>query len=132
MENKEIIEGNRIISHSDFNTYEFAELNRKPISDNFYLNVLTYHKDWNMLMPVVEKIENTWISGSRSKVTICRNFVEIVHTVGYHNTDYAKNSDLKKDNQLGGECYVNNFTKIENTYRMVVEFIKWYNENKNN
>lgn len=91
---------------------------------------LRYQSSWDWLMPVVEKIESLWISGEQSSVTIRRNFVEIVHEVGYNNIDYAKNSNLRKDNELGGAFHTNNYTKIENTYKMVIEFIKWYNTQK--
>jgi hypothetical protein len=120
-----IEEGNKLI----------AEFCSKPYDKNHLWfkgkeGILKYHKSWDWLMPVVEKIESLWISGAQPRCTIRGNFVEIVHEVGYHNIDYAKNSDLKKDNQIGGACYTNNYSKIENTCRMVVEFIKWYNENK--
>jgi hypothetical protein len=94
------------------------------IDGNYECEELKYNYSWAWLMPVIEKIESLWIGHSQPRCKIEGTYCQIADSGGY----YAKNSDLKKDNQLGGACYPNNYTKIENTYRMVVEFIKWYNQ----
>jgi hypothetical protein len=76
-----------------------------------------YHREWNWLMPVVEKIENTWINGGRPVCNTQSNRVQIYLTTGYQNTDFAS------------EVYEEQ-TKIKSVYKGVLEFIKWYNENK--
>ena len=67
----------------------------------------TYHKDWNWLIEVVEKIESL---GYRMEIVkhICRIYLS--------NKETIVNSE--------------NTPKIEAVYNAVVEFIKWYN-NKN-
>ena len=69
---------------------------------------LEYHTSWDWLMPVVEKIESiggqqVFINGSS-----CNIYGERHETI---------------------KAYGN---KLESTYASVVEFIKWYNENKKN
>lgn len=77
------------------------------------INYILYHSDWNQLMPVVEKIESL----GTGYVMMENNKCEIVITL---------------DNQ-GKKHFSNRFiqnTKLESVYEGVVEFIKWYNENK--
>lgn len=69
---------------------------------------LKYHTDWNWLMEVVERIENFgfefFIVESRCKIA--------------HNTDHSIETII--DFEIIG-------TKLQATYKAVVEFIKWYN-----
>ena len=77
---------------------------------------LQYHTSWDWLMPVVEKIEEderynidilqygTIISSNTKE----QGYLEIVNNV----------ADISFDN------------KIEHTYKAVVQFIKYYNQNK--
>ena len=78
---------------------------------------LAYHSSWDWLMPVVEKIETF-----NHAVTITQNICTIRacimgdSTVRAHQTGNYKTPD----------------TKLYNTWLAVVEFIKWYNSNKDN
>ena len=72
-----------------------------------------HHTSWDWLMPVVEKMEN-----SSAKITIGRMFCEI---------EYKDLFD--KDKQF--EIKIVSGVKINAVNGAVVEFIKWYNENKN-
>jgi hypothetical protein len=72
------------------------------IKDGRTVHYLKYHSSWEWLMPVVEKIEHTYA---------------YVNIKGCH----VKISTLVD---------VNAPTKLEAVYKAVVEFIKWYNENK--
>jgi len=65
-------------------------------------NQLQYHTSWDWLMPVVEKIE---------------------HTSAYVN---VKGCHVKISTWVD----VNAPTKLEAVHKAVVEFIKWYNEQK--
>ena len=68
------------------------------------LDKLKYHTDWNWLMQVVENIESLGI------------VVEIRENVCYIETSQGNyTSELEE-------------TKIQATYKAVVEFIKWYND----
>ena len=63
-----------------------------------------YHKSWNWLMPVVEKIEN----------------------LGYGVTIFRKGCHIDAGVYISNEY--NNAPKITQTYKAVIEFIKWYND----
>ena len=69
-----------------------------------------YNTDWNRLMQVVEKIENLGYS------------VNISSSMIYINGDKGR---VVNPINIGFEI-----TKIQATYNVCVEFIKWYNENK--
>lgn len=81
---------------------------------------LNYHKDWNELMPVVEKIESIYDS---------------FH--GYFGVHISSNScciqGTKLDTRPGKEHYayfneVVHESKIKATHYAVYQFITWYNE----
>lgn len=76
-------------------------------------NTLHYHSSWDWLMPVVEKIE-----GLGWEVQI-----------GYHL--YAKESEiLVHDSGDSHHWTYRNSSKIQAVYEAVIEFIKFYNEQK--
>lgn len=90
-------DGKGIIIQSD---YDFEKFNSHPMLE---ARSMIFHRDWNWLMQVVEKIENL---GHRVEIVkhVCR--------IG--------------DHFLTSE----NLSKIKSTYTTVVAFIKWYNDNK--
>ncbi len=68
---------------------------------------LNFHKSWDWLMPVVEKIEalnNAW------EIDIYRNNCEIFMAPVFNIDDVTFTSK----------------TKLEATYKAIIEFIKWY------
>ena len=67
-----------------------------------------YHKSWDWLMPVVDKIDKLVPNG--------RTFIEYTEDLWWVNLDKA-----------WAESRV---SKIDATYKAVVEFIKWYNKEK--
>jgi len=73
------------------------------------LNLLDFHKSWDWLMPVVEKIENTYPAGPRV----------IFKIEGIEANIYS--SDIDLDIQI---CYS---SKINSTFTAIVQFIQWYN-----
>lgn len=77
----------------------------RPNGGVIFVSKLSYHKDWNWLMDVVEKIEMLgyvfFIHGNKCEVNGTGNF----------------QGTLK-------------LTKKESTYQSVVQFIEWYNNNK--
>lgn len=91
-----------------------------------------YHKSWDWLMPVVEKIESLNLGDNTLKTIFSEEDVYLNSSVSF--------SIMYK------ECYINFFgemkvyenwisvtecdSKIKAAYTAVVEFIKWYNENK--
>ena len=84
--------------------------------DTFFDNQLKFHKDWNWLMKVVEKIHSmqsygvlinpngTYIQDEDDKV-ICMTF---------------------KNEEVNGEIISS--SNIEATFNCCAEFVKWYNE----
>jgi hypothetical protein len=80
-----------------------------------------YHDDWSDLMPVVEKIEKTKVGNYYAfPVKIMNRFCCVeCHEANYrpgiiYQTPYGHNPD----------------SKIEAVYKAVIEFIEWYNNNK--
>lgn len=100
------IENNKLIA--DF-------MNHPDLGTKGDFSYLKYHTSWDWLMPVVEKIENILLSTDNSfNVTIgCGIYCTIQDA-------YGELIDINT-------CEP---TKIEATYKAVVEFIKWYNKNK--
>ena len=105
MENKEIIEGNKLVAEFDGWVID----NSFPDKDRTYIKnggieldtTFKYHTSWDWLMPVVQKI--------------CKL--------------HRPSKEYFLIEKLYQSCFDN--TPIK-TYKAVVEFIKWYNENKNN
>ena len=79
----------------------------------FHERDLKFHKDWNWLMEVVEKIESIKIETYKVRVDIYFNCCKI------NPTHWEQLISI----------YGNKETKIEAVYNACVEFIKWYNEN---
>ncbi len=107
MNEQEILKNNKLIA-----VFMGAYVNGhgQIISGTVYLSSdsLQYHKDWNLLMPAVEKIESLInISG----VTICNNICRID----------TPNDELQWERLS---------TKIESVYSAVVKFIEWHNSQK--
>jgi hypothetical protein len=73
-----------------------------------YKSYLSYHKSWDELMPVVEKIEEEY------EVSILGDECEI-STMGY---------------RVSRIVLVQDSNKLNGVYKAVVEFIQWYNRNE--
>jgi hypothetical protein len=76
----------------------------------YYVEGLQYHTDWNWLMPVVEKIDLILPDDNLVTISFNRCLIEW----------FEKGITFEG---LGN-------TRIEATYKAVVEFIIFYNENK--
>ena len=107
-----VLKEKEIISWEDLNitTHSISEFQR-------------YHAEWNWLMPVVEKIESLNITPLYGKEWI-RFSVNIEY-------DFCKIEHLKITGSKiiaisTSECN----SKLQATYKAVIEFIKWYNLNK--
>ena len=84
----------------------------RKLSDFVFIKDLAYHSDWNWLMEVVEKIESLdhWIEISGGLQNIC--------LIGSINSSCESFKVVAE-------------SKIKALYKACVEFIKWYNLNKN-
>jgi len=78
---------------------------------DFTIGQLKFHKDWNWLMEVVEKIESL---DYNFNITSGDATVLINHGVIYQTNIYR----------------IDGTNKIQAVYNTCVEFIKWYNEQK--
>jgi len=101
------------------------------INEGNFIN--NFRKDWNNLMEVVEKIENLNLTkgaypeypkvkhlGDHAEIFCYGNYKgESIYWKGYFGVD---SNIYPHVNQVD--------SKIEATYKVVVEFIKWYNKEK--
>jgi hypothetical protein len=116
---------------------EYGMFEDKKLYDDWAYN-LNYHLDWNLLMPVVEKITNLSdgdencisfnmgiMTNNHMSITVypfemSKDFPKIKHSF---NCDTEDSLSSRQDR---GKW----LTDIEKVYIIVVKFIKWYNETK--
>ena len=91
--------------------------------DCVFVRDLIFHSDWNWLMEVVEKIENTKIKdySISTDITDDKTFINV-----WHYGDGGKWSILISN--LNEEY--KDFNKIQRTYKAIIEFINFYNKQK--
>lgn len=127
MKQKQILEGNNLIA--EFMGYKVRETGDTTSDSRFGVGTwFLYTKDgvtsdnvffnssWDWLMPVVEKIEKL---GYHTRICFddFGSWMQIHYGLSVADTDETKAVNM------------NGKTKIENTFKSVVEFIKWYNKN---
>lgn len=100
-----------------------------------FADSLKYHESWNLLMPVVEKIEKIFKTKDRIP-----SFKISAQSVWFYLPDHSVKIQFESEPtptafyEVAG-CYseavekVKFDTKIEAVYYVVVKFIEWYNEN---
>ena len=88
------------------NWYKVGDLEYQPLS-------MKYHKSWDWLIPVVEKIESLGYS------------TELYYN---HIRNYNLFTITNKNLPIGGIAACRTTSKIEAVYNTVVLFIKWYNK----
>ena len=115
MTSEEILDGNKLIAEFDglkiiTDDISFFDTNYKPLKK--------YNELWACIMPIVEKIESiSELSQNRKcnfHVTIEKHRCFIKWGIGYT------------------ICDINDYhnSKISIVYKAIIEFIKWYNQNK--
>ena len=93
----------------EINGYPFAEFNDAP-----------FHLSYDWIMPVIEKIESLdYVSVYFSKTYL-----------GNHKVEISKHTPSYKLLQVSKTVFCEHESRLEATYKAVVEFIKWYNQNK--
>ncbi len=122
-------ENNKIIAKfmgdKKVNSISIEEFKKIPSEERFQYNGwfaedLQYHSDWNWLMPVVEKIEDFRFSDHPNSM---RFSVKIKH-----------HSCRISDHEIEGKNFIHMggfHSKIEAVYWACVEFINWFNQQKN-
>jgi hypothetical protein len=120
----DFVEWKKYETFSYFTPFYQNYLSRDGLADTsiFHQNSLKFNSSWDWLMIVVEKIES----------------IKDEHH-GYFGVYINSNScsiqgtNLKTDVKQIPPIYYSNFVlnnKLQATYQAVVEFVKWYNENK--
>lgn len=115
MEQNEILEGNKLIA--EFMGLKYHNLLKMWLGVGTHDGELIYHKDWNSPMAVVEKIE-----------------FDLIYDFNYYE-DYLS---IKIQDTITGESIVeisksgnseseSGFSRIRSIYRLIIEFIKYYN-----
>ena len=94
--------------HKLFVKEEWDKLN---VCSPYSPNGVEYHISWNWLMPVIDKIDKVLDDNVLFKIEYNHAFIEDVE-------NYNIIIDIMANSRL------------EATYKAIVEFIKWYNENK--
>ena len=136
MEKYKIIEGNKLITELlnndlskvckndlwDIISLKIGFTTVEDYKDEFWTEDVKFHKSWNWLMPVVEKIELLgastdihYFAGTKKNSTGWFGTSILGYSVGLSNYDHT--------NQYK--------SKIESVYNAVIHFIKWYNEKNN-
>ncbi len=94
--------------------YTFKGIDKTLVNDIWYnISEAKFHSSWDWLMPVIEKIETKgYIVNVSSYPSIERSVFANLHITPYNKTQYTKGN------------------RLERTFQMVVEFIKWYNKQK--
>lgn len=119
MTKKQILDGNKLISEfmelKGFDDGRYGWMWNNPTTKKGSCFSLEYNSSWDWLIPVVEKIEQL---GYHTRICFddFGSWMQIHYGLSVADTD-----ETKALNQHG--------TKIENTFKSVVEFIKWYNKN---
>lgn len=122
MENKEIIEGNKLIAFfmdltdNNYGQQFIVENNKDWVS----ASNLKFHTSWDWLMPVVEKIKKLEFEFN--------TFSDYTKTEKYRNE--VRISELSVDKYC--RILIRNTDMLDAIFNAVVEFIKWYNETQPN
>lgn len=122
MNTLETLEGNKLIAefmdvtrieNGSYDLPQFGRVFAGNYKTEYIAQELKYHVSWDWLMPVVNKIENTLIDEDYPMVIISGDTCEI------ECPEFARDMKTWKDGE-----------KQSSTYWMVLRFIEWYNENK--
>lgn len=96
-------------------------------SDDFIRQNYQYHKSWELLMPVVEKIEAVQLDDKRHVVVRASANVQIFYRACIITYEPDEESG---DTNEGAAIQTKGETKIEAVYNAVYQFITWYNQQK--
>lgn len=129
---EEIKDGNKlIVEYMEFPIREFTTLTGKKVMNYCalpdplamvgvgYENMLLYHKDWNWIMPVVQKINGL---GKEFSFAIFKNYVSCT---------VEKGGKFYKDFSFSHAEYITSEQDaITAVFKLAVKFIAWENEQK--
>lgn len=114
-DNKLIAEfmGWEVMKEEDFLGYNYPK--GRDLSNVVVDVSLEYHKSWDWLMPVLEKIEMMLPEDVNTVIEFAWCNIPVIDAGGIES-----NFDINTEGN----------TKLEAVYKAVVEFIKWYNKHK--
>lgn len=119
---EQIVDNNELIAQ--FEGWELIEADgiMKLVKDGYrrYHYELKYHSSWGWLMPVVEKIGQTRVKSAASYNSDLMFRIEIVN--GYTKIE-GTGQPIFYNSSVEGSMRTA-------TYKAVVEFIKWFNQQK--
>lgn len=108
---QEQIENNTLIAEfmgwDSKGTYSFLHKDTQVIN----VSSLCYHSSWDWLMTVVDKIES---------LDECSYKIHLSYAIGFIN-DHSLHGNPNIIRGIGS-------TRIETAYNLVINFIKWYNQ----
>lgn len=129
MNETEILEGNKLIAefmripfynNGKYTIFMFSDSNNRSEVD------LHYHSSWDWLMPVVEKIENLefgkWYIHIQGNTVDIEDGNEGIGLWDFHINNEDPDFSLFPSNKK--------LKPVESVYIAVVEFIKWYNNER--
>lgn len=139
-----IIEGNKLIAEfmggrisdeKDYYTFEDHPCSYITGKGHFYYDDLFYSDRWDWLMPVVEKIEALPCVFPKREAyyytcyfTITSKYVELDFTQKHFTETFHPPVDCKRFFKFFGPFY-DCKSKIDAANEIIVEFLKWYNQN---
>jgi hypothetical protein len=101
------------------------DMGKNRTQNSRYISDITmlYHKSWDWLIPVVEKIESL---GYYTKI--------YSYTIGYSTEHYMAiltyDDKTQYENLAMNRKFTHSANKLTATYNAVIEFITWYNTQK--
>ena len=114
MEEENVLTGNKLIA-------EFMNLGiqlhmvEHPISGEYIdIEDLEYHESWDWLMPVVDNIDSIEVNGDTFAIDMFQTGCQVFRYSMYN----------------GEIITTEGVNRLDATYKAVIEFIKWYNKNK--
>jgi len=150
MEAKKIIDGNKLIADflgwseegekgTWYRIIDVAKYVAYSIHNNHPHNDLPFHRSWEYLMPVIEKIDKLRYKGFPIIVNIGSDGAYIgINNSNASGEKYSEKYDNKLEiaNTLNWNYWVVNEgeeePKIIGVWNAVVRFIQWWNENNKN
>ena len=93
-----------------------------------YCNYLKFHTSWDWLMPVVEKIESLNLGTIKLDEDDMFRNANAVFRIEYKDVYIDLYGGMKKQDEWMEQTQFH--SKLDATYKAVLEFIQWYNENK--
>lgn len=128
---QEIIDGNKLIAefmvYGEHGLWSYGDNAKERISKDAHDGTLKYHSSWDWLMPVVEKIAKLEVEKEKVVTNGNESYFDSYYPRTFAMVNAATQQFMVRINRFA--LHESN-SLIEATFSAVVEFIKWYNENK--